>query len=246
MRNSEGNLFVQHRLDPVSSRTTIQEAVYLQLRQALMAGTFDPGQTMTIASLAETFGTSNMPVREALRRLAAENALEVSATGTARVPQVSLARLDDLAQARIAVEGLAMELAAPRLSVAEIALLEKVTDDQESIGRSQDIYELIAKNQDFHFILYRASGSEVLIQLIETLWLRFGPYMRLLSSSVGPHIRSGEQTAFGMHREIIAALKAGDAARARAGVENDIRKTQMLLRNYCPPEEENRRILVAQ
>ena len=53
-------------LAPVSSRTTIQEGVYQQLRNALMAGSFDPGQTLTIASLAESFGTSNMPVREAL------------------------------------------------------------------------------------------------------------------------------------------------------------------------------------
>ncbi|MDR3473297.1 MAG: GntR family transcriptional regulator, partial [Devosia sp.] len=96
---------MQVGFDPVSSRTTIQEAVYQQLRQALMAGNFDPAQTLTSASLAEAFGTSNMPIREALRRLAAENALEVSANGSARVPQVSVARLDDLARARIAVEG---------------------------------------------------------------------------------------------------------------------------------------------
>lgn len=237
---------MQYSLDPVSSRTTIQEAVYQQLRHALMAGSFDPGQTMTIASLAETFGTSNMPVREALRRLAAENALEVSAKGTAQVPQVSRAGLDDLARARVAVEGLAAELAAPRLTAADIAELETITEDQQDIGQQQEIYALMAKNQQFHFIIYRASGSDVLLQLIETLWLRFGPYMRLLSSSVGPFIRSGELTAFGMHKEIIAALKAGDATRVRAGVEADIRKTQDLLRTYCPQPDENRRIAAAQ
>lgn len=231
---------MQPGFDPVSSRTTVQEAVYLQLRQALMAGSFDPGQTLTIASLADAFGTSNMPVREALRRLAAENALEVSMNGSARVPQVSVARLDDLARARIAVEGLAAELAAPRLSRTEIAELEHLTDEQRAIGSStSEVYPLMAKNQAFHFTIYRASGSEVLIQLIETLWLRFGPYMRLLSSCVGPRIHSGELTPFGAHVEIIHALKAGDAAGVRGGIEEDIRRTHGILRAYCPQLEES-------
>ncbi|TGQ25091.1 GntR family transcriptional regulator, partial [Mesorhizobium sp. M00.F.Ca.ET.216.01.1.1] len=120
-------------------------------------------------------GTSNMPVREALRRLAAENALEISQNGSACVPVVTRARLDDLCRARLAVEGLAAELGAPRLTAAEIASLQRVTDDQQAIGRDGSIYELIAKNQQFHFTIYRASGSDVLFQLIETLWLRFGP-----------------------------------------------------------------------
>ena len=77
---------------PVSSRTTIQDGVYQQLRQALMNGQFNPAQSLTIAGLAETFGTSNMPVREALRRLAAENALEIASNGSARVPVVTAAR----------------------------------------------------------------------------------------------------------------------------------------------------------
>jgi DNA-binding GntR family transcriptional regulator len=50
--------------EPVSSRVTVQDGVYQQLRHALMIGRFDPAQTLTIASLAEAFGTSNMPVRE--------------------------------------------------------------------------------------------------------------------------------------------------------------------------------------
>ncbi|TIX83508.1 MAG: GntR family transcriptional regulator, partial [Mesorhizobium sp.] len=50
--------------EPVSGRVTVQDGVYQQLRHALMVGSFDPAQVLTIASLAEAFGTSNMPVRE--------------------------------------------------------------------------------------------------------------------------------------------------------------------------------------
>ncbi|MET0747696.1 MAG: GntR family transcriptional regulator [Rhizobium sp.] len=228
-------------LAPVSSRTTIQEGVYQQLRNALMAGSFDPGQTLTIASLAESFGTSNMPVREALRRLAAENALEVASNGSARIPMVTVARLDDLCLARVAVEGLAAELGAPRLTPADIATLETIAAEQHSIGRTSNIYELMAKNQQFHFIIYRASGSEVLLQLIETLWLRFGPYMRMLSASVEPLMRSGELDPADPHLAIIAALKAGDFVASRDAVITDIRRTHEILRDYCPGAEDGAR-----
>lgn len=232
---------VRIALEPVSSRTTIQEGVYQQLRNALMAGNFDPGQTLTIASLAETFGTSNMPVREALRRLAAENALEVAPNGSARIPAVTIARLDDLCRARIAVEGLATELGAPRLTPSDIDTLERTAREQHSIGRNSNVYELMARNQQFHFTIYRASGSEVLLQLIETLWLRFGPYMRMLSASVEPRMRSGEIDPADLHLPIIEALKAGDFARARDGVVADIRRTHEILRDYCPAGEEDPR-----
>ncbi|RDJ04828.1 GntR family transcriptional regulator [Rhizobium grahamii] len=219
-------------LGPVSSRTTIQEAVYQQLRNALMAGRFDPGQTLTIASLAETFGTSNMPVREALRRLAAENAVEVAPNGSARIPPVTAARLDDLARARIAVEGLATELGGPRLTSADIALLESIVEQQHATAR-ENVYELIEMNQRFHFIIYRASGSEVLLQLIDTLWLRLGPYMRLLSGAVAPLIEKGELDPAGLHGTIIEAIKARNFAAAREAIGNDIRHTHETLRSYC-------------
>jgi DNA-binding GntR family transcriptional regulator len=206
-----------------------------------MAGNFDPGQTLTIASLAETFGTSNMPVREALRRLAAENALEVAANGSARIPIVTLARLDDLCRARIAVEGLAAELGIPRLTATDIATLERIAAEQHAIGLGSNVYDLMVRNQQFHFTIYRASGSEVLLQLIETLWLRFGPYMRMLSASVEPLMRTGEIDPAAPHVPIIDAVKAGDFARARDGVIDDIRRTHEILRDYCPATQDEPR-----
>jgi len=215
--------------------------VYQQLRNALMAGNFDPGQTLTIASLAESFGTSNMPVREALRRLAAENALDVAPNGSARIPIVTLARLDDLCRARIAVEGLAAELGIPRLTATDIQTLERIAAEQHAIGLASNVYDLMVRNQQFHFTIYRASGSEVLLQLIETLWLRFGPYMRMLSASVEPLMRTGEIDPAAPHIPIIEAVKAGDFARARDGVIDDIRRTHEILRDYCPTTQEEPR-----
>ncbi|CAN7173029.1 GntR family transcriptional regulator [Rhizobium sp. LjRoot30] len=219
---------------PIPPRVTVQDAVYQRLRDALMAGSFDPGQVLTIASLAERFGTSNMPVREALRRLGAEKALELAQNGSARVPAVTVARLEDLARARVAVEGLAAELGAPRLTARDLAGLEAIVAEQRSIGRDRDVYDLMAKNYEFHFVIYRASGSEVLLQLIETLWLRFGPYMRLLQTSVEQLIRSGEIEASGQHDAVLAALKAGDFGCVREAIVHDITWTADILQRFCP------------
>jgi len=219
---------------PVSSRSTVQDVVYRQLRQALMTGRFDPGQTLTISSLADSFGTSPMPIREASRRLAAENALEIAANGSARVPSVSRERLDDLCRARIVLEGLAVELGAPNIGAGDIAQLETLIHEHEVMARRGSVVEMLGKNQEFHFHLYGASRSEVLIQLIETLWLRFGPYMRTLSSHVEPILKSENGDTFTEHHhQALAALKEGNIAAARQAIVDDITATQNLLHGLC-------------
>lgn len=222
---------------PIASRSTIQDGVYRQLRHALMIGRFEPGQTLTIASLSESFGTSHMPVREALRRLVAENALEVAANGSARIPATSRARLDDLCRARVALESLATELAVPNITARDIVHLEGVVREHETIGRTESVYAMLGKNQEFHFDLYGGSRSEVLIQLIETLWLRFGPYMRLLTEHVEPLLKSDSSGTYSVHHhEIIAALKIKNVAAARAGIIADIEATRDLLHGLIQEE----------
>ncbi len=220
--------------EPVVSRVTLHEGVYQRLSLALMAGRFDPGQTLTIASLSELFGTSHMPVREALRRLAAENALEVASTGTAHVPNVSRAKLDDLSAARIVVEGAAAEMAARRADAAFIGRLQQMADEHMAAARRRDIASLLAHNQEFHFALYRASGSVVLMQLIETLWLQFGPYLRMLTRFIEPrmHLEDAEHYAE-HHIAVIEALKAKAAVAVRKHTVLDIQSTQKLLQTLC-------------
>jgi DNA-binding GntR family transcriptional regulator len=217
-------------VEPVVVRRTIQEGVYQGLSHALMTGRFDPGQTLTISFLSEVFGTSHMPVREALRRLAAENAVEIASTGSARVPNVSRAKLDDLCNARVIVEGAAAEMAAPHIQAQHIRALEYIMADHIAAGHEKDIQALLAKNQEFHFAIYRASRSDVMIQLIESLWLRFGPYLRMLSTHMEPLLKAEDADTFTQHHQlIINALKRKDVAAVRDHVVDDIKTTHALL-----------------
>jgi DNA-binding GntR family transcriptional regulator len=221
-------------LTKVSSRMTLQDGVYEQLRHALMWGLFEPSQVTTIASLAAEFGTSHMPVREALRRLAAENGLEIAHNGSARVPAVSRERLDDLCRVRTTLEGLATELATPRMRPDDIERCRQLAIEHEVLGRTGKVYDMLRKNHEFHFAIYDLSGSETLPQLIATLWLRFGPYMRLLSDLVARQLDQGIIHPYSTyHHEMIDAFRAGDGKRAGALMVSDIEATQKLLQDLC-------------
>lgn len=227
-------MWLDDQLEPVSTRVTIGDGVYFQLRNALITGRFDPGQVLTISALSTSFRTSHMPVREALRRLAAENALEIAANGSACVPRVSVERLDDICRARVALEGLATEIAAGLIAPDEIDAVDVHIAEHQALGASGNIYDMLLKNRDFHFSIYRASRSEVLVQLIDSLWLRYGPYMRMLSSYIAPKLETGAHQPFSEHHHaIVAALRARNGAAARQHMIADITGTQELLRELC-------------
>src|ERR1700722_5983222 len=106
-------------------RETVQERVYGVLRDRLMRGGFEPGQKLKIADLASALGTSAMPVREALNRLAAERAIESMPNRSVRVPSLSRESLRDLMEARFAIEGLAVARAAANMDEATLAMLRE-------------------------------------------------------------------------------------------------------------------------
>ncbi|MEZ5797854.1 MAG: GntR family transcriptional regulator [Paracoccaceae bacterium] len=214
-------------LEPVATRATVGDAVYQELRDALSVGRFDPAQVLTIGAMSTAFRTSHMPVREALRRLVAEGALEVGSSGSARVPAVNAARLDDIIETRVILERRACTLAVNRASAAEIDEFDRLARIHAEVANHRDVHDMLLKNRDFHFAIYRASGSTVLPPLIESLWLQYGPYMRMLSGRLDL-ARSGQgQDSYKTgHQRIVAAFRRKAADLAADEVEADIRRTQ--------------------
>ncbi|MFC3630923.1 GntR family transcriptional regulator [Paracoccus angustae] len=220
-------------LKPVATRKTVQDQVYEQLREALMSGAFQARDSFTIASLADRFQTSHMPVREALRRLAAENALRIAPSGTAFVPDLSRGELDDISRARVIIEGAAAELAAPNLSAADRAALAALIAEHRQTGISGDIVAMAAANRRFHFHIYAAARSPILMSHIENLWLRSGPYVRFLSDRMGSLLQTDYKGEFTQHHEaMLEALDRGDLPAFRAAIEADIAATQDLLHRF--------------
>ena len=218
------------QLAPVG-RETVQDRVYTELRRALIGGLFEPGQVLTIRGLADALATSTMPVREAISRLITEKALEALPNRSVRVPPITLERMDDLLRTRILIEGEAIALAAGRMTPRQIAIVEGMLgewDEMRALKQKKDVDREVTLNQSFHFEIYRACGSAVLIPMIESLWLQSGPCIRV---AIYAFSDAGEVDTAHYHRSIVTALAAGDAQAAREALVADISRPFAFLRN---------------
>jgi DNA-binding GntR family transcriptional regulator len=216
-------------------RETVQERVYAVLRDRLMRGGFEPGQKLKIAELASALGTSAMPVREALNRLTAERAIESMPNRSMRVPSLSKESLRDLMEARFAIEGLAVSRAASNMDTATLHSLRQLIAAQSETDAEHISEASAEQNRAFHFAIYRRSGSVVLLPIIESLWLQFGPYLRVASERFDG--REGRGTNF--HVAIVDALARGEGNAARKALESDIGRAFDLVmtdRNLWQPE----------
>jgi DNA-binding GntR family transcriptional regulator len=204
-------------------RGELQDRVVDELRRGLMIGAFVPGQMISLRRLADDLGTSSMPVREAINQLVAANALEMLPNRTVCVPRMTPARFGELSRARQALEGMAAEMACRRATPLLVKRLERINGELQRAIRERNIVQCLAKNQEFHFTLYEAASSEVLLPLIEPLWLMAGPIMYF--SLISPDMPWDASA----HIDVLAALKTRDAAAARRAIERDIRNTAAYL-----------------
>ena len=223
-------------LEPVG-RETVQDRVYSELRRALIGGLFAPGQVLTIRQLSDALLTSTMPVREALGRLITEQAIETLPSRQFRVPPITPFRLADLLRARILIEGEAVALATERIDAARLARLEKIMSDwdkERAAATPEVVNREVLLNQTFHFEIYAGCGSDVLIPMIESLWLQSGPCTR---AAIFAFTEAGERDSARYHHAILKALRARDPVAARAALVDDISRPFAFLRSKFEKEE---------
>jgi DNA-binding GntR family transcriptional regulator len=192
------------------------DQVYQVLRDTLISGRIVPGRGVTLRGLAETLGTSPMPVREAIRRLAAEGGLVIGPNRRVYVPPMTADRFDELVRARTLLEP---ELAARALHSIDSARLRRIKDADDEIEAALangNIEDYMAANRRFHFEIYTAAPSAVLLPMVESLWIQFGPFMRAVYGRVGTAILVDQ------HVVAVAAIEAGDAEGLREAIRADI------------------------
>jgi DNA-binding GntR family transcriptional regulator len=221
-------------LSPVV-RETLHQRVYAELRRSLIHGLFDAGETLRIQELAETLQTSTMPVREALGRLVSEQALEALPNRSVRVPLITRERLEDLARARRLIEGQITMLALPNLTSSDFDRLRRLTEEYDAAfsDRADRALRASELNHDFHFHIYRAAGSAVLIPIVESLWLQSGPYVR---AAARIHDEAHDIPATHYHWALIEALERGDEAASAKALTDDITRSFNLIRGQLDAE----------
>lgn len=204
------------------TRQTLSGDVYHQLRDLLLYGRAMPGEQLSLRTIAQALGVSVMPVREAVHRLVAEQALELSANRALRVPVMTVSQFREITTIRINLEGLATAQAVTRIDEASYRGLEAQHErfSREISAKRPDKNRLIAFNKDLHFAIYGLAGMPVLLQMIESLWLRVGPILNYDLRSDSARVTKRE--AADHHGRLIDALKRRDAAAAVEALRDDI------------------------
>jgi DNA-binding GntR family transcriptional regulator len=114
------------------------------------------------------------------------------------------------------------------ISASDLAKLDALIATMEAAQAAGDGKRYVPANRDFHFTVYRAAESETLLSIIESLWLRIGPYFDLLNAAGGLRASNAE------HRRIRDALGRGDGLEARAALKSDIEGAAKTLRALLP------------
>jgi len=192
------------------------EITYLKLRDMILFGRLKPGQSVTIQGLVAALGAGMTPVREAIRKLTSEGALELQGNRRVVVPHLSAPQLNELAFARLTIEPKLAELAAPRLQKRDVAALEAIDAEINRAIATGDVQLYLTKNYQFHFGIYEQAGAPILLSLAQSLWLRFGPSLRVVCG------RYGTANLPDRHEQALSAMRAGDARGLSKALHEDI------------------------
>lgn len=233
MDNSRSSAALATRPEPPLRSATKGEAVAQWLRERLAEGEWAPGATLPQLAIAARLGVSQTPVREAIRLLAAEGLVEVSAHLSAVVPRLDRAAVIELYAMREALEGLAVETAMRSMDeAARNALVRQMTEIQRQLeAAARDGGAAVPSlNQTFHFTLYAAAGMPRLMEAITRLWALMPAYW--LRTIPG---RATAQSDF--HLPIMAAVGEGDAAGAAEAMRRHIRAASETLQTWLEQKE---------
>ena len=222
-------LGVSVTLSPVSSvlppltplqRNTLWDSAYASLRAALMEGRLAPGQRILLRDVADRLGISLTPVRDAVNRLIAERVLErgsVGQGGGATVPMLTADQFRQLMAVRASLEASATAAAAPQLDAASMAEIESALNAMQTTFDDQRPDAYLEAHHRFHFGIYRACRMPIMMEIIESAWVRCAPTLTLGLPEYVPGLKR-----FPFHVAAVEALRAHDGSRAAGLIRADI------------------------
>jgi DNA-binding GntR family transcriptional regulator len=194
---------------PLEKHLTLREKILEHIRDAIISGTLPAGTRVSEPELAERYGISRTPIREAFRQLETEGYLTVIPRRGAVVSALNQKDVEEFYAIKSILEGYAARLACDRLTTRDLDRLQAINDRLSELAGHNDIKQFFKVHNDFHELFIKAADNEKLRELIASLVTRF-QRLRLMSLSLPGRMRVSVQE----HEKIIEAFRARDAETA--------------------------------
>jgi DNA-binding GntR family transcriptional regulator len=212
------------RLEKISTKT-LRQKVYDQLRQKIISAEILPGEVLTLRGLAKELGVSLIPVREDLFKLESEKVVVIESNKSIYVNKLTAEEMREALQIRLMLESKAAERACklrPESALPRVKQLLKNLEDA-----IDDPKKFMEVNSQFHLEIYSYANSPLLLQIIDHIWARVGPYLLILSSK-GANLTHSMRCHQGMYR----AFVDGDRKKIRMFLRNDLEEAADFIMPY--------------
>jgi DNA-binding GntR family transcriptional regulator len=207
---------ITQETDTRPHRLPAHELIYRQIRNLVLFGDLEPGQAVTIQGLTDRLGVGMTPVREAIRRLIAEGALEFQGNRRVSVPVLSADNISELILARQWLDPHLTLRATERASLDDLDALARLDEELDGAIAAEDLRAYLELNYRFHQRIYQIADAPILTDLAEGLWLRFGPSLRVVCG------RMGTLNLPDKHKDMLTAMHARDAEAAARAIRDDV------------------------
>lgn len=197
----------------------IEQRITDELRRGIENGEFAPGQRLIQQDLARRWGVSRMPVREALKKLEAEGLVRFVPYRGVEVVKYSKDDINEIYIIRKALEVVALRYGAPNLTLEDFNFLEENLRLSQAIVDEHNYYQFTELNIAFHCRIYNASGLPRLVSTILAFWKRW-------PRSPAAYIPGRIHESLREHRDLLAALRAGDIDEAVRLLEEHVDRTR--------------------
>lgn len=214
------------RTKKTSDSALVGHRVTEQIRELILSNELPPGSRISQESLAERFGTSRIPVRDALNRLESDGLVVLKPSSGAWVAKLDFNECVEIYKIRERIEPLALSEAAANMTDADIDLLQDLVEQMEAATDTETFLKL---DREFHLASYRTSGMKQLNEMVHRFWNTTQQYRRAFTKIMG---NEGAWVIHAEHRLMIEALRRRDAEGASQMLHEHIRRTRIKLEEH--------------
>jgi DNA-binding GntR family transcriptional regulator len=197
-----------------------------ELREAILTGGYPPGTRLRQEALADRYGASRVPVREALRILEADGLVTTVANAGAWIASLSLDECVELYQVRERIEPLLLRYSLPHL---EDPSVERLAELAEQMRRTSDVEQFLALDREFHLGSYAGAGTSFLGPTVERLWNTTQHYRRAFTRLLDD---DSHRIVHDEHHMLVAAIRDRDSEEAERILLGHIRRTRRQLARH--------------